>query len=112
MKRLENNEVVKMENIGLSRTIYDKTNGFRRVGLSEEEQQELWQSLRDLHVEQMGECFEDAQLVLGKTVSSDLVKIACTLFERRAPATYTVYQEFLARKVHALQNGNGGDKYD
>ena len=100
-----------MENIGLSRTIYDKTNGFRRVGLSEEEQQELWQSLRDLHVRQMRECIEDTQLVLSKTVSSDLVKIACTLFERRAPATYTVYQEFLARKVHALKNGNGGEKH-
>ena len=101
-----------MENIGLSRTIYDKENGFQRIGLTEGEQQELVQSLRDMHVRQMRECFEDAQLVLGKTAPSNLVKIACTLFERRAPAAYTVHQELLARKVHVLKNGNGGDKHD
>jgi hypothetical protein len=98
--------------IGLSKTIYDKDNGFRRVGLSVEEQQELLQKLRDLHVRQMRECFEDAQTVLGKTAPSNLVRIACAFFERRAPATYTAYQEFLGRKIYAMKNGNGGDKHD
>lgn len=99
-----------MENIGLSRTIYDRESGFRRVGLTVEEERELQQVLRDLHVRQMRECFEDAQVVIGSTAPSHLVRIACALFERRAPATYTMYQEFLARKIHALKNG--GDNHD
>ena len=96
----------------MSRTIYDERNGFRRVGLTVEEQEELSQGLRDLHVRQMRECIEDAMSVLGKTAPSNLVRIACALFERRAPATYTVCQEVLARKIHAIKNSNGSDNHD
>ena len=71
-----------MENIGLSRTIYDERNGFRRVGLTVEEQEELSHAVRDMHVRQMRECIEDAMSVLGKTAPSNLVRIACALFER------------------------------
>jgi hypothetical protein len=105
-------EVSGMEGIGLSKTIYDRENGFRRVGLTEGEQQELLQQLRDLHVRIWRTCLEDAKSVIGKTAPSNLVAIACALFERRAPATYTVYQEFLGRKIYAVKNGNGGEKHD
>ena len=98
-----------MEDIGLSRTIYDRSNGgFQRVGLSVEERLELLHTLRDIHVREMRECLEDAQSVLGRTAPSNLVRVACAFFERRAPATYTIYRKALGRKIHSLKNGGEG----
>ncbi|MBI2848938.1 MAG: hypothetical protein HYX88_02285 [Chloroflexi bacterium] len=96
-----------MESVSIGRTIYDKQSGFQRVGLNMQEEADVLQAIRDAHIKTMRECFEDAQVVLGRTAPSNLVRIACALFERRATASYTVFQEFLARKVHELKNGNG-----
>ena len=91
----------------MGKTIYDKENGFRRIGLSAEEQSELSQALRDLHIRQMRESIEDAFCVLPRTAPSNLVRVACALFEKRATASFTVYLEALDRKVHSIKNGSG-----
>lgn len=100
--------------IGLGKVIYDKESGsFRRVGLTEEEERELSQELRNLHVFQMRDCIDDALCVLPKnTAPSNLVRVACAFFAKRAPASFTVQMEALDRKVHEIKNGNGGDNHD
>ena len=100
-----------MEGITFSRLIYRKGNGFQRVGLDGKEEGEFWSLVRELHKKQMEESLKDADAILqgqcGRATLSDVVNLACAFFERRAPATYTVYQEFLARKVDAIKNGKG-----
>lgn len=101
------------ENVGLGRTIYDENSGaFRRLVLTVQERIDLLHTLRDIHVTEMRECIEDAQLVLGKTAPGNLVSVACAFFERRAPATYWVYKEALDAKVHSYKNGNGGENHE
>lgn len=100
-----------MEGITFSRLIYNKGNGFQRVGLDGKEEEAFWSVVRELHKKQMEDSLNDADAILqgrfGRATLSDVVHLACAFFERRAPATYTVYQEFLARKVDSIKNGNG-----
>jgi len=103
-------DVLKLGDVGLSRTIYDKTFGFVRVGLTDKEQNELMRTIRTLHMKQFEECVEDAKELLkpfGRTTKNQVIQVAVTLFERKAPSTYTIYQEALARKIHDIKNGNG-----
>ena len=100
-----------MEGITFSRLIYSKGNGFQRVEIDEKEKEGLLEQLSALHKEQMMLCILDAmemcrEQVPGMASTSDLVRIACAFFEKRVPASYAVYQEFLARKVHEIKNGH------
>jgi len=63
-----------------------------------------------LHKKQFEECIEDAQELLkpfGRITKNQVFQVALALFERRAPSSYTIYQEALARKIHDIKSNNG-----
>ena len=104
-----------MEEVGWTRTIYDQRNGvFVWVGLDPEEQVRLLNDLRDTHLHILRECLEDADETLreffGKATPANTVRLAERLLERRAPHVFSLYQELLGRKIHAMKNG--GDNHD
>ena len=80
------------------------------VGIEEQEHKELLTLIRKLHKQQMKESIEDAEEIIREihccASRRDVMKVACAFFERRAPATFTVYQKFLSKKVYDIKNGN------
>jgi hypothetical protein len=91
------------EVVGLSKTVF--RNGVcESIELNEEERSNLLDKLRESHKAELRECLEDAREVIGVSSPNNLVRAACALFERRAIASYSVWQEALSRRERELRS--------
>ena len=102
-----------MKGISMSRNVFVKNKGWRRIGLTEEETQNVINRVRWLNVTTMEQCLKDTEL-LGELSPTNKVGTAIALFEKLSMDSFTAIQEELANKAHMIKNSKpvireGGD---
>ena len=77
--------------------------GWRRIGLTEEEANDVLGRVRWLNVAAMEQCLKDAEL-LGDLSPTNKVKVAIALFDKLGLHSFTAMQEELSSKIDSIRD--------
>ena len=77
--------------------------GWMRIGLTEEETNDVMGRVRWLNVAAMEQCLKDAEL-LGDLSPTNKVKVAIALFDKLGLHSFTAMQEELASKIDSIRD--------
>jgi len=77
--------------------------GWRRIGLTEEEASDVLGRVRWLNVAAMEQCLKDAEL-LKDLSRTNRVRVAIALFDKLGLHSFTAMQEELASKIDSIRD--------
>jgi hypothetical protein len=77
--------------------------GWQRIGLTEEEANDVLGRVRWLNVAAMEQCFKDVEL-LGDLSPTSRVRVAIALFDKLGLHSFTAMQEELASKIDSIRD--------
>lgn len=77
--------------------------GWKRIGLTEEEANDVLGRVRWLNVAAMEHCLKDVEL-LGDLSPTNRVRLAIALFEKVGLHSFTAMQEELASKIDSIRD--------
>jgi hypothetical protein len=100
-----------MKGVLMHKNVLVPKEGWKRIGLTEEESNDVLGRVRWLNVVAMEQCLKDAEL-LKDLSPTNRIRVAIALFDKLGLHSFTALQEELASKIDSIRDAAGKGNQD